>query len=333
MQNYSPSSWERAEIIPPVSTRSYGTLTLPVSHSFIKQCFSEQMVNHFRSLTTWNFRALWIRWACWAVTWMSELGLKQPEEATGRQRCHHAALSCAINAGGPVKLCLKKAKKRTRTTATTQPGQGGPRRSLRRPPDTQRPFPGPWRGGGAMGERGDSEGLDMELGRERRRQWVTGLGPKEWSPGEGGGKTAAGAASGVPAGRSRSALCICGDWRVVWGLGERGSWWKCGIAGRSGKPWWAVAGQGAGAGERNLRKWVNNSSQNEAGSERAGEWGWESELGWGKDWFVGQKRAWRLFGGEKGMGDEVMAIRVSFLCGIKLESQISLSVTIPETSS
>lgn len=101
---------------------------------------------------------------------MSELGLKQPEEATGRQRCHHAALSCAINAGGPVKLCLKKAKKRTRTTATTQPGQGGPRRSLRRPPDTQRPFPGPWRGGGAMGERGDSEGLDMELGRERRRQ-------------------------------------------------------------------------------------------------------------------------------------------------------------------
>lgn len=40
---------------------------------------------------------------------------------------------------------------------------------------------------------------------------MTGLGPKEWSPGEGGGKTAAGAASGVPAGRSCSALCICGE--------------------------------------------------------------------------------------------------------------------------
>uniref|UniRef100_A0A8C9F9G6 Coiled-coil domain containing 169 n=1 Tax=Pavo cristatus TaxID=9049 RepID=A0A8C9F9G6_PAVCR len=100
---------------------------------------------------------------------MSELALKQPEEATGRQRCRHAALSCAINVVGLVKLCVKKAKKRARAV---QPGQGGPRRSLRRPPDAQLQFPGPWRRGGAMGERGDSEGLEMELGRERRRQQI-----------------------------------------------------------------------------------------------------------------------------------------------------------------
>ncbi|XP_021233437.1 coiled-coil domain-containing protein 169-like [Numida meleagris] len=103
---------------------------------------------------------------------MSKLALKQPQKATGKQRCDHAALSCAINAVGLVKLCLKNAKNRARTTAAAQPGQGGPRRSLRRPPGTQWPFPGPWGAGGAMGERGDPEGLELELelGRERRRQ-------------------------------------------------------------------------------------------------------------------------------------------------------------------
>lgn len=52
-----------------------------------------------------------------------------------------------------------------------------------------------------------------------------------------------------------------GDWESVVEI------WDCG-----GK-WRAVAGQGTG--ERSLRRWVNNFSQNEAGSERAGEWGWE----------------------------------------------------------
>ncbi|XP_015707449.1 coiled-coil domain-containing protein 169-like isoform X1 [Coturnix japonica] len=91
---------------------------------------------------------------------MSELAVKQPKKTTGRQRCLHAALSCAINRRPRESFALKT-RSRARTTTA---GQGGPRRSLRRPPETQRPFPG------AMGERGDSEGLEMELGRERRRQ-------------------------------------------------------------------------------------------------------------------------------------------------------------------